>query len=185
MKPGKTSAIPVSASVPRRDTHQVSIRPVDACASMTRMFGQASLSNVGAIGPFSNRSVRALMGGAAGKPPSSRVRSGWERSSIGLDAGPRSRLRQPMSARRHLGFGRVGRRRTREQSEFGRIERPAGQAIDHNRVGDRAGRTSAIMTLAPSGAKCRLPKASSAISTGRKSRPRSVRTYSSRGGFSL
>ena len=46
MKPGKTSAMPVSASVPRRETNQVSISPVEAWASMTRTFGQASRSRV-------------------------------------------------------------------------------------------------------------------------------------------
>src|ERR1700733_14507882 len=44
---------------------------------------------------------------------------------------------------------------------------------------------SMTMTLGPSGAKWRLPQASSDHSTGRKSRPRSVRTYSWRGGCSL
>ena len=44
---------------------------------------------------------------------------------------------------------------------------------------------STMATLAPSGAKWRLPKAMSAIRTGRKSRPRSVTTYSCRGGCSL
>src|SRR5262249_49857461 len=44
---------------------------------------------------------------------------------------------------------------------------------------------SASRTLGPSGAKCLLPQASSASSTGRKSRPRSVSTYSYRGGLSL
>ena len=66
MKPGKTSAIPVRASVPRCETHHVSINPVDACASMTSTFGQASLSSVGAIGPVSSISVRAFIGAAAG-----------------------------------------------------------------------------------------------------------------------
>src|SRR4029079_6903558 len=44
---------------------------------------------------------------------------------------------------------------------------------------------STSCTLAPSGAKCLLPQASRAISTGRKSRPRAVGRYSSRGGRSL
>ena len=41
MKPGNTSAMPASASVPRRETHQVSISPVEACAIITSTFGQA------------------------------------------------------------------------------------------------------------------------------------------------
>ena len=51
MKPGKTSAMPASASVPRRETHQVSIRPVEACAVITRMFGHAIIRSVGTIAP--------------------------------------------------------------------------------------------------------------------------------------
>ena len=46
MNPGKTSAMPASASSPSRDTHQVSISPVEACASMTAILGQASRSSV-------------------------------------------------------------------------------------------------------------------------------------------
>ena len=46
MKPGKTSAMPASASMPRRETHQVSINPVAACANITTMFGQASRISV-------------------------------------------------------------------------------------------------------------------------------------------
>ena len=60
IKPGNTTAMPVSAAVPRCDTHQVSISPVDACASMTRTFGHAIRSNVGTIGPCSSRRVRGL-----------------------------------------------------------------------------------------------------------------------------
>jgi hypothetical protein len=71
MKPGKTSAMPASASVPSLETHQVSIKPVDACAVITRMFGHASSSNVGMIAPFSRRRVRGLIapGAAAGAGP--------------------------------------------------------------------------------------------------------------------
>src|SRR5579872_4101261 len=58
MQPGNTSAMPASASVPRRETQNVSIRPVAACASITRMFGTASRNKVGAIGPSSSRRVR-------------------------------------------------------------------------------------------------------------------------------
>ena len=65
MNTGKTSAMPASASVPRRETHQVSISPVEACASMTRMFGQARRSSVGRMAPSSSRRVRGLMAGTA------------------------------------------------------------------------------------------------------------------------
>jgi hypothetical protein len=61
MKPGNTSAMPVSASVPRWDSHHVSISPVDACADMTRMFGQAMLISVGTIAPCSSLRVRGLI----------------------------------------------------------------------------------------------------------------------------
>ncbi len=61
MKPGKTSAMPVNASVPRCEIHQVSIRPVEACAIITRTFGQASSSSVAMIGPCSRRLVRGLI----------------------------------------------------------------------------------------------------------------------------
>ena len=88
MKPGKTSAMPVSASVPRRETHQVSIRPVEACASMTRMFGQASRSRVGTIGPFNRRSVRASSPARPAIRLLAELHSGLARSSIGLDARP-------------------------------------------------------------------------------------------------
>src|ERR1700733_2264270 len=44
-----------------------------------------------------------------------------------------------MSARRHPGFGRFIRCGPRKQAEFGRIERPARQAIDQNWFGDGAG----------------------------------------------
>ncbi len=54
MKPGNTSAMPASASVPRCETNQVSIRPVDAWASMTRTLGHARRSNVGTIAPCSS-----------------------------------------------------------------------------------------------------------------------------------
>ena len=69
MKPGNTSAMPASASVPRCETHQVSISPVEACTSMTRMFGQARRSKVGTIGPRSSSSVRGLMAAALALMP--------------------------------------------------------------------------------------------------------------------
>ena len=60
MKPGNTSAMPVSASVPSRETNHVSINPVAACASITRMFGQAMRNSVGTMRPSSKRRVRGL-----------------------------------------------------------------------------------------------------------------------------
>ena len=61
--PGKTRAMPASASVPNREMNQVSIRPVDACATMTRTFGHANSSNVDKIGAFRSRLVRGLNAG--------------------------------------------------------------------------------------------------------------------------
>ena len=58
--PGKTSAMPANASVPSRDTNQVSISPVAACASMTRTLGHAIRNNVGTIAPCSSTRVRGL-----------------------------------------------------------------------------------------------------------------------------
>ena len=66
MKPGNTSAMPASASVPSRDTNHVSINPVEACTSITRMFGQARRSKVGTMRPSSRRRVRGLMAARAG-----------------------------------------------------------------------------------------------------------------------
>src|SRR3984957_2011440 len=60
MKPGNTTAMPVSASVPRCETHQVSISPVEACASITRTLGHAICSSVGSMRPCSSISVRGL-----------------------------------------------------------------------------------------------------------------------------
>src|SRR5262249_46834957 len=60
MKPGNTSAIPASASVPSRDTNHVSIRPVEACTSITTTFGQARRNRVGVMRPSSRSLVRGL-----------------------------------------------------------------------------------------------------------------------------
>ena len=69
MTTGNTSAMPANASVPRCETHQVSISPVDAWASMTRILGQARRSNVGTMAPRNSSRVRestsAARGGAA------------------------------------------------------------------------------------------------------------------------
>ncbi len=63
MKPGNTSAIPVSASLPRCETHQVSISPVEAWAVITRMFGHAMPSRVGTMAPWRSLRVLGLMVG--------------------------------------------------------------------------------------------------------------------------
>src|SRR5947209_1910767 len=58
MTPGKTSAIPASASVPSRPTQNVSIRPELACASITMTLGHAMRSSSGTIGACSSALVR-------------------------------------------------------------------------------------------------------------------------------
>src|SRR6516164_7523224 len=77
MTPGKTSAMPASASVPSFDTNQVSINPVAACATMTSTLGHAIRNRVGTIDPCSNTRVRGLISvGAttvASRAPRSRV----------------------------------------------------------------------------------------------------------------
>lgn len=65
MTPGNTSAIPASASMPNRDTHHISISPVDACASITSTLGQASRSSVGRIGSYSSARVRGRSTGGS------------------------------------------------------------------------------------------------------------------------
>src|SRR5512134_2862229 len=61
MKPGKTSAIPASASVPSRETNQVSISPLAAWATITRIFGHAMRRSVGAMRPSSIARVCELI----------------------------------------------------------------------------------------------------------------------------
>ncbi len=56
--------MPASASVPSRATQNVSISPVDAWASITRMFGHAIRSSIGTIGSCSSAWVRAEWGRA-------------------------------------------------------------------------------------------------------------------------
>ena len=79
MKRGNTSAIPANASRPRRDTHHVSINPVEACASITMTFGHAMRNRIGTIGPCSSRLVRGFIaGGRAIAPgPSASVTEPW------------------------------------------------------------------------------------------------------------
>jgi hypothetical protein len=55
---GNTSAIPASASVPSLPTKNVSIKPTEACATITRTFGPARRRRVAVIGPSSRRRVR-------------------------------------------------------------------------------------------------------------------------------
>src|ERR1700722_2862496 len=57
MTPGNTSAMPASASLPSREIHHVSMRPVEAWASITSMFGHERRSSVGTMGPCSSRRV--------------------------------------------------------------------------------------------------------------------------------
>ena len=69
---------------------------------------------------------------------------------------------------------------------LGSGQRTSGLAIDHHGIRRRASlRVVRATRSRPSGAKCLLPQACMATMTGWKSRPRSVRTYSWRGGRSL
>ena len=79
MKPGNTSAMPASASVPRRETNQVSISPVEACASITSTFGHARRSSVGTIGAVQQRLGARTVHRLAAAPPRQ-----WQRSWIRL-----------------------------------------------------------------------------------------------------
>jgi hypothetical protein len=65
MTTGKTSAMPASASVPSRATQKVSISPVEACASMIRIFGHAMRSSVGTIGSCRSRRICGFSSTAA------------------------------------------------------------------------------------------------------------------------
>src|SRR3989442_706509 len=75
---GKTRATPASASVPSLPTKYVSMRPTEACMSMTSTFGVASRRSVLVIGPSSrtrvrgsNRCALAAGGASSGRDPTS------------------------------------------------------------------------------------------------------------------
>src|SRR5256712_13953117 len=75
---GKTRATPASASVPSLPTKYVSMRPTEACMSMTSTFGVASRRSVLVIGPSSrtrvlgsNRCAVAAGGASSGRDPTS------------------------------------------------------------------------------------------------------------------
>ena len=79
VNPGKTSAMPASASAPRRETQKVSTSPVDACASMTATFGLARRIKVSAIGAsrrHRKRGSRAGLGTGETEAAGTRY-SGW------------------------------------------------------------------------------------------------------------
>src|SRR5712691_1637865 len=78
MNAGKTRATPASASVPSLPTKYVSMRPTEACMSMTSTFGVASRRSVLVIGPSSrtrvrgsNRDAVAAGGASWGRDPTS------------------------------------------------------------------------------------------------------------------
>ena len=171
MNPGNTSAMPASASVPRRDTNQVSTRPVEACATITRMFGQASSSSVGTMRPSSSSRVRGFMpsrGAAAG---------GGNAGCCGCDgthagvrdlrfAAERRILRDPPGTGGHLAPGARHRRRTGCHAEF---RSTSGRLLLRSTTTGSAGLPVLAFTsttLWPSGAKCLLPQACMAMMTG-------------------
>jgi hypothetical protein len=59
IQPGKTSDMPASESMPRRETNQIWISATEDCATIIAVVGAAILSKVGVIRPCSMRSVRA------------------------------------------------------------------------------------------------------------------------------
>ena len=175
MKPGNTSAMPASASVPRCETHQVSIRPVEACASITRMFGQASRSRVGRIAPCSSRRVRGLIA-----------------SSVQAGAVP-ERSRSRRSTVRAAGCRRASRRRVASAAagpaahgEIGRRQRPAGGTVDQHRLGRLAGAAVDDPHALALGREMPVAPGQQGDQHRREiARRASVSTYSSRGGRSL
>ena len=172
--PGNTSAMPASASVPRRATKYVSIKPVAACASMTRMLGVASRSRVNTTGPRSNCSVRDAIA-AERCTDGSCNRSGRPSVTALMTCAPNVGA---MPADRSAGV-------CSPCAAGPAVKRCAASVIGllvtrSTRIGSAAfpvTRSTSTM-LSPSGAKCLLPQASKAISTGRKSRPRAVGRYS-------
>ena len=180
MKPGNTSAMPASASVPSCDTNQVSISPVEACASITSTFGQASRSSVGTIGPCSSSRVRGLMAAAAAR----RRQPGRLPSGCDAHGSLRSRAARPALA----GTAALDRRRASRDrcvsapralgaagpaanAIFGRGDRLAARRVDQHRVGRAPGRgIDESARSRPRARSALLPQASRAISTGRKSR---------------
>ena len=199
MTPGNTSAMPASASVPSFATNQVSIRPVAACATITSTLGHAIRSSVATIGPCSSARVRGVMAGAG---TSSRAPTATAETSVeGCDAHALLRLRAARSAfagtgssaarafchsidayLRACAFGGGGPGGKRIFGGF-LIGRPL-RKVHHDRV-HRCARLRIDQSHARAlGAKWLLPQASRAITTGRKSRPHWVSTYSWRGGRS-
>ena len=103
---GNTSAMPARASVPRCDSHQVSISPVEAWASITSTLGQARRRMVGTIGPCSSIRVRALSAAGAGAAPLGTA--GLSARAASMRIGGRS------FGRRHLAHQRHHQRRDRQ-----------------------------------------------------------------------
>jgi hypothetical protein len=93
MTPGKTSAMPASASVPSFETNQVSINPVAACATMTSTLGHAIRNKVGTIGPRSNTRVRGLSSAGATTAAASRAPTSTVASRVATLILPSSRAR--------------------------------------------------------------------------------------------
>src|SRR6516164_5992529 len=132
MTPGKTSAMPASASVPSFDTNQVSINPVAACATMTSTLGNAIRNRVGTMGSRSNARVRGLSSvgatTAASRAPSSTVAS--RNATLIL---PSSLARGVCSPRALAGGG------TGDERVIGRIDRPPGGRVYQDRIHGGAG----------------------------------------------
>ncbi len=105
--------MPASASVPRCDTHQVSISPVEACASITSTFGHAMRSSVGRIG-----ALQQPAGTWVGRRPARQRRRRVRRERPRRRS--RTRLRPPGRCRRDSGLARLAPGQVGRQREPGR-----------------------------------------------------------------
>jgi hypothetical protein len=113
-EPEGEGCIPASASVPRWDSHQVSTRPVLACASITKMFGQESRKRVEAMGPRRKSSRR--------EPPTAPALCNW---SAVLAATPLVRSDSPTLFEDHQrpGKGRMFKCYPSTTGSAGRVSR--------------------------------------------------------------
>src|SRR5215831_2341046 len=122
MTPGKTSAMPASASVPSFDTNQVSINPVAACATMTSTLGHAIRNRVGTMGPCSKTRVRGLSSAGA---------------TTAASRGPRSTV-APSAATLILRSS-LARGGTGDERVIGRIDGPPRGRVHQHRIHGAAG----------------------------------------------
>ena len=181
MKPGKTSAMPASASVPRRETHQVSISPVDGL--------RRHHEDVRPGHQQERRDDRALQ--QAPRARAHRRGRGCRRAAGAAGSGGEvascaALLRLRLAASERAACARCLRAAVAAvaaASLKSADQTPAGAAIDQHRSATApVGRRRRV--LSPS-ARNAVAEAAARSARLWKSRPRSVSTYSSRGGRSL